>query len=401
MSRRIPQKSAISTNSEDRLRIYHSVVNDIARLASSNPDFDDFMHQVLHHVGRATQIERVKILRYRPDHGDCLVIAGTGWKEGVVGKATLPVGLSSPPGRTIQTGDSTAIENLPDDPEYKYSGLLKDHNIVSVVNSPIGVEGGVWGVLEADSQERTSFSEDTVRFLDTVASLLGAAIQRKETEKKILECEGRRAREVTNREVLLRELQHRVKNNFQIITSLMILHQKRAKEKESHEIIKSLSERITAIMLAHDQLSPGQDLRLVNLKTYLEALCREMNDYADGVEIQSDIEPSEVAMDMAVNLGLVVNELVTNAIKHAFDGPGVVRVELRTGSGIRESCLSVIDNGKGLGPARSGGMGERICQSLAAQFGGRIVREKVSKGTTVRVFFPPPPPVQLGTSKPN
>lgn len=388
----MPKKRSIPAEQNDdlaRVRRYQRIIVDLSRLAAADPQIDDFLRQVVHQVGRAVDIDRIKILRYRPRHGDLLVEAGVGWKEGVIGKATLPVGLTSPPGRAIQTGRSNVIEDLPASGDYKLSGLLKEHGIVSLINSPIVVEGLVWGVLEADSQEARRFSKDTEDFMETVAHLVGAAVQRRQIDAKAIEAKAETARRLAGRETLLREMQHRSKNNYQMIISMILLQKSRAETKETRKVLKVLSDRITAMAMAQDQLDPREGLRMVNLAHYLGALCRQMADFVEGVSIDTDLDLAEAPIDTAVPLGLIVNELVTNAIKHAFDGPGTVRVEFRAGEAIRESCLSVIDNGKGMGPPRPGSSGTRLLESLATQLRGRIEYEAPGRGTVVRVCFPP------------
>ena len=107
-------------------------------------------------VSRVTHIKRTKVLRYRPDSGDLLIVAGVGWKPGVVGTETLPIDSASPPGRSIQTAAPVIIEDLPNDPEYRVSPLLRDHGIVSVLNVPVMIDGKNWGVLEVDAEEPRS-----------------------------------------------------------------------------------------------------------------------------------------------------------------------------------------------------------------------------------------------------
>ncbi len=373
----------------ERLRVYSHIVADLSRLTATDPDLTEFLRQVVHQVARAVEIDRIKILRYRPDHGDLLVESGVGWNEGVVGRATLSTGLTSPPGRAVQTGKVVIVEELAASTEFRRSGLLADHGIVSLINAPITAEGHCWGVLEADSQESRQFSADTSRFMETVAHLVGAMVQRKEFEGRVVEAEAEAARELGRREVLLREMQHRVKNNFQLIVSMLLLQSRRAEHDAEKKALGSVAERITAIALAHDQLDPRQGLKTVDVATYLGAICHEMADLAEDVTIETDLDPAGMAIDEAVPLGLITNELITNALKHAFKGPGHIRVEFRAGAGVHESMLAVIDDGRGMGPARPGSFGTSLIEALAAQVRGRVVMDRPGTGTAVRLFFPP------------
>jgi two-component sensor histidine kinase len=373
----------------ERVRAYSRIIADVSRLAATDPDLTEFLRQVVHQVARAVDIDRIKILRYRPDHGDLLVESGVGWKEGVVGKATLSIGLTSPPGRAVQTGKVVIIEDLPASTEYKRSGLLADHDIISLINAPVTAEGHCWGVLEADSREPRRFSSDTERFMETVAHLVGAMVQRKEFEERVVEAQAEASRELARREVLLREMQHRIKNNFQLIISMLLLQSRRSEQDAEKKALQSVADRITAIALAHDQLDPRQGLKTVDVSTYLGAICREMADLTHDVAIEADLESTAMAIDQAVPLGLITNELITNALKHAFNGPGIIRVEFRAGAGIRESMLAVIDDGAGMGPARQGSFGTNLIEALAAQVRGRVVLERLGRGTAIRLFFPP------------
>jgi two-component sensor histidine kinase len=170
---------------------------------------------------------------------------------------------------------------------------------------------------------------------------------------------------------------------------MLLLQSKRAEQDAEKKALASVADRITAIALAHDQLDPRQGLRMVDVSTYLGAICREMADLSDEVTIEADLEASTIAIDQAVPLGLVTNELITNALKHAFDGPGTIRVEFRAGAGVRESMLAVIDDGKGMGPARPGSFGTSLIEALAAQVRGRVVVERLRRGTAIRLHLPP------------
>jgi GAF domain-containing protein len=123
-----------------RILEYQRALSAFSRIASEALPPDRLMQHACAQVSRVTDIEHTKVLRYRPDKGDALVVAGVGWKPGVVGTATLPIDTASPPGRSIQTAAPVVIEDLPNDPEYRFSQLLRDHRIISLVNVPVARE---------------------------------------------------------------------------------------------------------------------------------------------------------------------------------------------------------------------------------------------------------------------
>jgi two-component sensor histidine kinase len=326
------------------------------------------MHYVTAQVSRVTHIRRVKVLQYRPDRGDLLVVAGVGWKPGVVGAVTLGIDSASPPGRAVQTAAPVIIEDLPNDPEFRLSGVLRDHGVVSVLNVPVMVDSRTWGVLEVDAETPRSFGDDDVTFLTTAANILGVAFRRYDTERKSVEQTAEHLEARNRAEMLMRELQHRMKNNLQTIVSFLSLQRRRADTAESREKLANVMDRVHAIALAHDQLALRGDTGEVDVRaTFL------------------------LSLDRAVPAGLIVNELVTNSLKYAFDDDGgIIRVCFTTDPDRGEANLVVEDNGRGIGEPREGGLGLTLIEAFTRQLGGKTGREEVDKGTRTKVCFPLP-----------
>ena len=135
----------------DRVRRHVRILVDIGRLAGEKADLNRFLNRAVLQIARAVEIHHVKVLQYRRRTSDLLLVAGVGWKEGVVGTATLSADLRSPPGRAFQTAEPISITDLDEQKEYAHSELLKEHGIVSLTNVPILIDGAAWGVLEVDS----------------------------------------------------------------------------------------------------------------------------------------------------------------------------------------------------------------------------------------------------------
>jgi two-component sensor histidine kinase len=148
-------------------------------------------------------------------------------------------------------------------------------------------------------------------------------------------------------------------------------------------------DRVQAIALAHDQLSVTQGGSEVEFGDYLRALCANIDPRRDGLRIEVEASGSTLPLDRAVPAGLIVNELVTNSVKYAFDdGRGTVRVRFSVDPDIAEGCAMVEDDGRGMGPPRDGGLGLTLIDALAAQLGGRVEHHEVEKGTRIGVCFP-------------
>lgn len=187
-------------------------------------------------------------------------------------------------------------------------------------------------------------------------------------------------RSLAEKETLLREIHHRVKNNLQIISSMLGLQGDRADSEETREVFRESSARIRAMAIVHEQLYRSEDLGHVNLTTYLEELAQQVVRYSGRpgcpVEIRVHDAMRDVSVDRAIPIGLIVNELVSNAVQHGFSDSrsGTIRVELGPEGG--ENVLSVSDDGVGV-PSdfdikTSNSLGLKLVVALSEQIGGRF-----------------------------
>jgi PAS domain S-box-containing protein len=212
------------------------------------------------------------------------------------------------------------------------------------------------------------------------------------TERVTLEREHALARERIG--MLLQELTHRVKNSLQIIAAMVIIEARSHKSGEGKAALERVSHRINALGQLYSQLSKANTVEAVDAATYLDELCRDLiiSVHKEGntsIELNTDIESELLPTDRAIPIGLIVNELVTNAVKYAFPGDtkGTVLVTLKRLPG--ELHLTVSDNGHGLDARRAdSGLGGRLVEGFSQQLGGQLKRESNSQGTTVRLILP-------------
>jgi two-component sensor histidine kinase len=327
-------------------------------------------------------------LRYRPETADLLVEAGVGWGPGVVGRATLSTDYRSPPGRAIQTAAPVVIDDLPHDHNFEYSELLRSHGVVSLINVPVMIDGRTWGVLEIDTERRQSFDQWDVEFLSTMANMLGSALARQSAEEKCIETAAQNKRNQAHSEIMMRELQHRVKNNLQIIVGFLALKIRQTADAGVREKLDSVIGRVQAIALAHDLLLTGQEPNSIDFADYLRALCSTLAPQEE-ISVEVDAAHAPIPLDKAVPAGLVVNELITNSIKYAFgNGGGIVRVTFEPVTNASEACVSVADDGKGIALPPKKGFGLTLVEGLAHQLSGRIEYANVEKGSRVTLCFP-------------
>ncbi len=368
---------------------YQRALATFTRIVSEADSEQRLLQNAAAQVSGIMHIRHVKVLRYRPDHGDLLIEAGVGWKPGVVGQVSFGADRHSSPGRSLQTGAPVTCEDIRSDPEFRYSDVLREHGIVSVLNVPVFVDGSHWGVLEVDTVEKTVFAEFEMHSLSVFANIIGLFLGLRASRADVLKAATETTSARTQTEILLRELQHRMKSNLQVIASLLTLQSRQSSSEEVRERIANVTDRVLAIGLAHDQLTFKQSASTVAMHDYLKALCANIDPRHPRITIEVEVATAGIPLDRAVPIGLIVNELVTNSVKHAFDDEGgIFNVMFRVNSDIGEGELSVRDNGRGIDSTRKGGLGLGLAQSLAGQLGGRLIRPEVSKGTLTILTFP-------------
>jgi PAS domain S-box-containing protein len=212
------------------------------------------------------------------------------------------------------------------------------------------------------------------------------------TERAKLEREHAAAHERIG--ILLQELTHRVKNSLQFIASMVRLEARSNKSGEAKAALERVSHRITALGQLYSKLSKADTVEAVDAATYLDELCRDLiaSVHKEGdtsIVLKTNIENELLPTDRAITIGLIVNELVTNAVKYGFPGEakGTVMVTLKRVPG--ELRLTVTDDGQGLDPLRAdSGLGRRLVDGLAQQLGGQVERKSDSQGTTVHLILP-------------
>jgi len=238
------------------------------------------------------------------------------------------------------------------------------------------------GLLEQRVNERTAWLRELNDELENEIS------RRSHAEESLLNSLG-------EKEVLLREIHHRVKNNMQIISSLLKMESSRSGDPEKSAVLEESQNRIRSMALVHDQLYQSDNLRMIDCQGYISKLARDLMvvHKVDANKVLADIQATGVSVDIetAVPCGLLINELLSNAFKYAFPGgrSGTVRVSLnRTGKD--SFALEVQDNGvglpEGLVPRESSSLGFQLIFLLAEkQMRGKVDVQSGADGTHYRM----------------
>jgi two-component sensor histidine kinase len=187
-------------------------------------------------------------------------------------------------------------------------------------------------------------------------------------------------------EVLCRELGHRTKNDFAMAASVLNLQARSQTNADVKGALGTAVGRLLTLSKAHERLSSLSHGTKINMRDYVEAVGQTLLEDAANVSLRTNCDEIELPPDRAVPVGLIVNELVTNAVKHAFrdQHDGLIRVSLRGGDPL---SLIVEDNGAGC-PDSSRGVGSHLVELLVAQLSGRMERNSAGDGCKISISFP-------------
>jgi PAS domain S-box-containing protein len=229
---------------------------------------------------------------------------------------------------------------------------------------------------QAHGRDQQGFSAEVsaaVSHEDGVARVILAV--RDLTERHLMEAELTRS--LHEKETLLKEIHHRVKNNLQIISSLLVLQVDQMPSPEAKALLVESAARVRSMALVHQHLYGVESIARIDLANYVTDLAESLRrGLAAACVLELDIEPIEVTVEHAVPLGLILNELLTNALKYGASADGTHSVSLSLKRTDGQLTVRVADRGRGLpegfDPARSRSLGLQLVRSLARQLRGKL-----------------------------
>ena len=196
------------------------------------------------------------------------------------------------------------------------------------------------------------------------------------------------------KELLLKEIHHRVKNNMQVIASLVSLQVRNIKDVNTVNELEQIRNRITAMAMIHEMLYQSRDLAQINygkyIKKMVQSLVDSMKDYKAKIHLKFNVKNIHLNVDTAIPLGLIINELVTNSLKYAFPNGDGGCISLEINPGHDHYVLNIRDDGvgfpKGFDFDKSTSLGIRLVHNLVEQLNGSLSRKNV-KGTHYAITF--------------
>ena len=274
--------------------------------------------------------------------------------------------------------------------------MLKD-GLVSYISVPLIMEQEKLGSLSIASEKPDVFSNQHIETLLYFSHQLAVAIYQAQLQAKIRTHAENLQNSLSEKEVLLKEIHHRVKNNLQVISSLLYLNSKKSRDKETLEMFKDSQNRVKSIALVHERLYQSRDLGKIDFEEYVRKLILDLSrSYGvnqDLIKINIDITNIIISIDEAVPCGLIINELVSNSLKYAFPKStgkeNTINIRFKKIGG-RELLLIVSDNGIGisedLNEKKKNSLGIQLVETLVEQLDGKLEID-LSSGTAYNIKF--------------
>ncbi|MBP2045015.1 histidine kinase dimerization/phosphoacceptor domain -containing protein [Methanobacterium aggregans] len=284
----------------------------------------------------------------------------------------------------------TAMDAQTDPKTSEFSDYLKPHSIISLMDVPIWLHGEMVGILcHEQIQNRREWTFEEQDFAASISYMISLSLETHERElaqRQIIES-------LEEKEVLLREIHHRVKNNMQIISSLLNLQSSTLKTKEMRDIFRESQNRIKSMSMIHEQLYQSKDIAKIDFGIYVTNLIKSLFQIYSGTsrQVEWNVVSDKIEMDIetALPCGLILNELVSNSLKHAFNGSeGKIRVKIIRDTDIIK--VEVGDNGSGL-PEKvqletTSTLGLKLVDILVKQLEGELEIDR-ENGTCFTIRF--------------
>jgi len=289
---------------------------------------------------------------------------------------------------SIRTQERVLLDDASQPNQFSADEYLHAKRSRAVLCLPLMKQAKLIGVLYLENDLAPGvFTPPRIAVLDLLASQAAISLENASLEEKgaLLE----------EKEALLQEVHHRVKNNLQLISSLLNLQASRVTDRSVAELFADSRNRVRSMALVHENLYRAGNFARIAMATHVKNLCGHLARAYDvrqmAVELQIEVDDVQLDMNRAVSCGLIVNELVSNALKHAFpDGRGGrVRVELGV-AGEGRCKLAVADDGVGIAPefslAEADSLGLQLVHDLTHQLHGTLELSRTG-GTTFNILF--------------
>lgn len=370
-----------------RVLTQRAIFAEISATALLEPSLALLLEKCCRGAAEGCDAPMAKVLESR--QGQMLIRAEFGLDPDVIGTVRVDEDTGNPAGECFANGTPVCVRDVRRQPGYHLPPIYGRYGVVSTANLPIVGISGRYGVLEIDCMDERDFDALDVSFLAGIAGTIADAVERVRRQTAMQAA-------YDAREHLLKEHHHRVRNSYQIILGQLQRHAMQATTENSRRRFEDVERRVFAVASLYDYLTgAGLAEDRIEFCNYLRDLCGRVRDFygLPDREIELACGCPEISLEYDAGtctaFGAVVNELVANAVEHAFDGTsGHIHVGLAAKTA-NEPVLTVSDNGAGFGETPPDGIGLSVVERLVSGAGGSITRVPSEGGTTWRIALPP------------
>jgi signal transduction protein with GAF and PtsI domain len=352
-----------------------STLAEVSETVTSPLYLEEMLGLIVDMAARVMRAQICSLMLLDEDRGELVLQATQSLSSAYREKGSLKLGEGIA-GRVAQSGQPMVVEDVRVDPRYRYVDIARREGLCSLLCVPLRVRDRIIGVLNCYTAAVHRFSPEELALFSTLSNQAALAIEN--------------ARLVTNAAVV-REMHHRIKNNLQNVAMLLRLQMGEPQEIDAPEVLGEAINRIQTIAAVHEALSQ-RGFRLVDIKTLLERVARGVVGSTANAAFQLRLNVEGISFALpsqpATSLALAVNELVQNAVKHAFASRDEGTITILLGQEPASWVVTVRDDGVGLPEGSAQRMGLQIVQALIVEdLQGRFELE-VGAGTTATIRIP-------------
>ncbi|MDA0692876.1 MAG: PAS domain S-box protein [Nitrospinae bacterium] len=405
---------------EDKLQVHakhRGAINKLSQIALPGDNVQELMDLAVHLLSRTLKAEYCKVLKYIPEEHAFLLQAGWGWKKGLVGKARVSDGMESQAGYTLRSNRPVVVKDLNREARFSNPKLLLDQGIISGMSVVIHAGAQIFGILSAHTKEMRVFSHEEVNFLQSMADILGSAIERKNAEDKL----EQKARELERSNQELEDFAFIASHDLQEPLRKVMLFGDRIKsvypadaDDRGLNYIDRLQNSMTKMQgFIHDLLEYSRvtrtstPLKPINLEDVVSEALNNLEAQIKRSQGTVEVLPLPSINGDAFQLAQLFQNLISNALKYSKENvPPKIKVSSRSNGNFAWEIL-VEDNGIGIDPKYfhkifkpferlhsddqygGTGIGLAICAKVLSRHEGSVRLESVpDKGSVFIITLP-------------
>lgn len=350
------------------------------------------IYEILQIASRSVNTERVSVWLFNENHSEIECIGNFDASQNKLIEQENLTRITMP--KYFQLFDTEMIITTSDafnDPVTKelLETYLKPNRIHSLMDIPVRIEGDIIGVLCFEHRDtRRVWNLQEQKFGLVIAQMISLALETNSKQKALSNLES----SLAEQKVLLKEVHHRVKNNLTIVSSLLNLQSNKSKDDFHKGLFQESRNRLDSIAAVHNLLYQSKSVSSVNFKHYLEEILSNLDKSFSvankKVNIKKSIEEVHLDVSVAISLGLIINEMVTNSYKHAFKQTSEGKIEIGLKEKDKSVMLTIKDNGPGYDASKisDSSIGLDIINGLIKQIDGDL-KYHYNEGSVHEIAF--------------